>query len=1048
MLTKRLLCVQRIVCSLLFFLLVQLAWSQGKLVTGKVVDAKEGTPVIGASITFKGSKKGTTTNSDGEFTITVPANVTTIVVTSVGYTRREIAITGTDLQVLLNTDNDALGEVVVIGYGTQRKKEVTGAISKVGADKITALPTPSFEASLQGRVPGVQVSQSSGLAGAASYVRIRGIASVSAGGDPLYVIDGIPVTSDVFAYATGAGGNEWKIRAGFSQNPLASINPNDIESVEILKDAGAAGIYGSRGANGVILITTKRGKAGKPLFNFSSKWGVTAASVKPKLVNTEQWIQLRQEAYENDGHTGIAPLPSNIPISSAMNTNTDWFDEVTRNGFLQDYNLSMTAGSKKVKYFIGGSFSDDHSYAVGNKFTRAGLRGNIDYAINSKLKALLNLSWSRGDNYRIPSGWAGGIGAALSTSLPFYPADRNAPWHSGGLFWDNMSRYNNPLIQIDETKWRSLDNRYLAGLTLDYALMKNLYVKVSGNVDYLKNDQDKFESAYLRSSTTGVSERYHNDIFNYNVNATATYRYDVNSDNHFAFLLGTEYQHSQSKAKNYSYTSASATGPFWKNEGQLDSAILSVPNGNAQGEDRFIADQFAFISYFARVNYNWKNKLFLQALARVDGSSKFGPNNKFGFFPAVSAAYMLSDEEFFIKALPQVNLFKLRASFGITGNANIPSFLYLGRWNYQRTGTDLYNGQPILYPVNYENPDLKWERLANFDAGLEIGILNNRITGEFGYYHKLTSDVLMEQFLSESNGIATSYYRNLGKVKNQGVEIGLIGEVAKTKDLTWSLSFNVAKNTNEVLDTKGLGPDAIRAGTNETRIVEGYPLGSSYTIVYMGTDPADGLPIWLDPSGKETKVFPDIQYARRVVGKLIPDWTGGFGTNVKYKNWELNALFVFSTGLDIWDNSGKFQFQGVSQTQNWNFREEFLDHWQKPGDVKKYPRLYYDKLYPGLSAGYAFSSSLFLYEGDYLRLRELTIGYNMTPKILKKAGVKNARLFVTGMNLLLWTKYANGDPEVNRDADGGVTDRNMSPNVTYLTPPQAKSILFGLNLSF
>jgi hypothetical protein len=283
---------------------------------------------------------------------------------------------------------------------------------------------------------------------------------------------------------------------------------------------------------------------------------------------------------------------------------------------------------------------------------------------------------------------------------------------------------------------------------------------------------------------------------------------------------------------------------------------------------------------------------------------------------------------------------------------------------------------------------------------------------------------------------------------NQGVEIGLIGEVVKTTDLTWAVSVNIAKNTNEVLDTKGLGPDAIRSGTNETRIVEGYPLGSSYTIVYVGTDPADGLPIWLDPNGKETKVFPDIQYSRRVVGKLIPDWTGGFGTNLKYKNFELNALFVFSTSVDVWDNSGKFQFQGVSQTQNWNFRQDFNDHWQKPGDVTRYPRLYYDKLYPGLSAGYAFSSSMFLYKGDYLRLRELTLGYNLTPKTLRKTGVKNARLFVTGMNLLLWTKYPNGDPEVNRDADGGVTDRNMSPNVTYLTPPQARSILFGLNLSF
>lgn len=1018
--------------------------AQDRTISGKVTSSADGLPVASASVVPKGSRNGTTTNTEGAFTLRLPANVKIIVITSVGFDRQEVTVgESAEINIVLKTNESNLGEVVVVGYGTQRKREVTGAIAKVSADKITALPTPSFEASLQGRVAGVQVSQGSGLSGSASYVRIRGIASVSAGGDPLYVIDGIPVTSDVFTYATGAGGNEWKIRAGFSQNPLAAINPNDIESVEILKDAGAAGIYGSRGANGVILITTKRGKSGKPMFNFSSKWGLTTPSVKPKFVNSQQWIQLRQEAWENDGYTGTAPLPNNLSLANALGTNTDWFDQVTRTGFLQDYSLSMSAGNSKVRYFVGGSFNQDKSYAIGNEFRRYSLRGNVDYNFNKKLKASLNASWSRGDNYRIPSGWAGGIGATFSNALPFHKI-----YKADGTYWDSAGRYTNPVLQINETKWRSVDSRYIGGLAFDYSPVANLFLRVSGNIDYLQNNQDKFESAFLRSSTTNVSERYHNDIFNYNLSATATYNYKVNEDHKFTFLLGTEYQRSQSKAKNYYWESANAKVPYWKDKSLLDSATIGVPNGNATGDDQYISDQFAFSSVFGRINYNFKEKVFLQALARVDGSSRFGPNNKFGFFPAFSAAYVLSQEKFFADALPAFNLFKLRASFGITGNANIPSFLYIGRWNYTRTGNDLYNAQPILYPANYENKDLKWERLANFDAAVEFGFLKNRINGEIAYYHKLTSDVLMEQFLSESNGIANSFYRNIGKVRNQGVEFSINVEALRQKDLLWSFNFNLARNTNEVIDTKGLPPDAIRSGTNETRIIEGYPLGSSYTIPYIGVDPDDGLPIWLDADGKKTKTFPDIQFSRQVVGKLIPDWTGGFGSNIRYKGFDANVLFVFSTGLNIWDNSGKYQFQGVSSGQNWNFREDFLDHWQRPGDITRYPRLYYDKLYPGVSSRDVFSSSLFLFKGDYLRMRELTVGYTLQSATVRKWGVRNARLFVTGMNLLLFTKYPNGDPEVNRDADGGTTDRNMSPNVTYLTPPQAKSILFGLNISF
>jgi TonB-linked SusC/RagA family outer membrane protein len=465
-------------------------------------------------------------------------------------------------------------------------------------------------------------------------------------------------------------------------------------------------------------------------------------------------------------------------------------------------------------------------------------------------------------------------------------------------------------------------------------------------------------------------------------------------------------------------------------------------------EDKWkIADRWSFISYFGRVNYNYNSKLFLQALARVDGSSRFGPNNRLGFFPSVSAAYQLTEENFFRDALPFFNTFKLRTSYGVTGNANIPSFLYLQTWTYQRSGTDLYNGQPILFPNNLENEDLKWERLNNFDAGVEFGINKNRITGEVAYYNKTSSDILLQVNLPASAGLGGRVFRNIGKVKNQGIELSTNIKLIDRRDFSLSINGNAARNYNEVVDLSGLGPDDIETGTDEGRLLPGYPIGTRYSVVYLGVDPADGLPIYMDRDGKSTKVWPGLG-ARRPIGKNIPDWIGGFGSNLNYKGFELTTLFVFAQGLDIWDNSGKYQFYGIGAEGNNNFRQDFLDHWRQPGDNARYPRLSYNNTYPGWPGLDFASSSMLIQKGDYLRLRELTLAYRISPASLDRLKIKGLRLFVTGSNLFLWTNYTAGDPEINRDADGGVTARNMNPNVNFLTPPQAKSVTFGLNVSF
>lgn len=1009
--------------------------------TGKVTDSQTGAGIPGVTVTVKGTRNAVQTSEDGSYSISAPATAT-LVFSSIGFDRVEQKASAAGTVKLVSTSS-SLSEVVVVGYGTQRKREVTGAISKVGGPQLTATAAPSFEAGLQGRVAGVQVSQSSGLAGAGSYVRVRGIASVSAGGDPLYVIDGIPVSADGLALETFSASNGYKLRSGFTQSPLASINPDDIESIEILKDAGAAGIYGSRGANGVILVTTKRGKLGKPMFNFSTKFGFVTPSVKPKLLNSAEWLQLRQEGYENDGNTGAVPLPNGMTLAQAQANNTDWFDALTQTGVTQDYNLSMTYGRKNFRSYLGGTFGNNESYAIGNKFQRASVRGNFDFTISPKFKALLNSSYSSGLNYRIPSGWAGGIGSALSDALPIYSI-----YNADGSY--DVS-HANPLVPIKENLFRSDDKRLLGGLSLIFTPIKNLDLKATANVDNYKNITDQYSNNKIYNPNNwNFPERWNTTVNNYNFTGTATYNYTANANNSFTFLLGTEYQKSRTESINYYLNDSTVMAPFYKDKSLLDKASINYRNNFAgiSKSDSSLADQWTFLSYFGRVNYNFRNKLFLQALLRVDGSSKFGYNNKFGFFPAVSAGYVLSDENF-VKNISFINYLKVRASFGITGNASIRSFAYLPTF-YSTPGNNGYNGNPFAGQSEVGNPNLKWETANNFDIGTEFSLFKSKVTGEIGYYNKLSKDVLMNVGLEEGYGIGPGkvVYENIGQIKNNGVEISLNVKLIQKRDLTFALFANTAHNTNIVVDNGGFAPDAIQSGTNETRVLQGYPLGTSFTIIYKGVDPADGLPIWLGSDGKLTKVFPDVATGRRAAGKLIPDWTGGFGSDLRYKGFEFRTLFAYSTGLQIWDNSGKKQFLGVSSGVNWNVRREFLDRWQMPGDVAQYPRAVYNNLYPGVANADAFSSSMFLYDADYLRLRELTVAYNFQSSLLNKIKIANMRVFATATNLFLWTKYKGGDPEVNRDADGGTTDRNMSPNVTYLTPPQAKTVQFGLNINF
>ncbi|HEX6335302.1 MAG TPA: TonB-dependent receptor [Flavisolibacter sp.] len=1001
-------------------------FAQDKVISGKVTDAS-GKPVAGVSVMVKGQTIGTTTSDAGTYSLKVPASATTLVFSAVGYGSYEMMINDREtIDVSLQSTASSLNEVIVVGYGTQRKRDVTGAISRVSSDKVNSIPAPSFEASLQGKAAGVQVIQGSGLSGSGSVIRIRGINSISAGGDPLYVIDGIPVIADNFIRGNSGAMN---------QNPLASINPNDIESVEILKDAAAAGIYGSRGANGVILITTKRGKAGRPVFNYNNKLGISTYANRPEFLNGPEWLQLRQEAWENDGNTGLAPLPGGVTWDNARNTNTDWWEELTQTGVINDHNLSMSQGNSFLKSYVGATYSYNESYIRMNSFSRMALRTNFDFNLATGLKVGVNAAVNRGINKRVPAAWDGGLGDAMSYALPIYPIHNpNGTYFTGGA---------NPVRRLNETKLRNTDNRFIGGLTIDYSPVKNLTLRATGSYDFIRGIEDRFETANWigRTDVLGISKRSVLDGKNWVANATASYALEKTQKHRFNFMIGTELQ----EKKFVNTTNVPGKGnveyftgkPFYEDKDTYEHVYDSLKAAGQITKTEYNPETFT--SYFGRVNYTLSDRYSFQVLARVDGSSKFGPENKYGFFPSVSAGWVIS-EEAFMDDVSWLSFLKLRASYGITGNSNIASSQYIP----VVTQGSNYNGNLSYYQGNVGDPFLHWENQNNLDLGLEFAMLRNRLSGEIAYYNKRSTDLLLSAGLSPSTGF-DNQVRNIdnSEILNEGIELTLNARLVQNKDWNFSIGGNIARNYNELVSLGTLSPDAASGGTNDTRVAVGYPVGTNYLVRFYGVDPNDGLPIWYDLDGKLTKTF-SLQN-RMPVGSVVPEFVGAVNHSLSYKGFDFTSLWAFTIGGNIYDGSAKRQAGIVT---DWNMRRDILDRWQQPGDNATFPRLTMNtNTYDGLSSEWQYNSTLFLYDASYLRLREISIGYRFSGNTLSRLSLRGARVFVTAMNLLTFTEYPGGDPEIARDFENP-QDRNLSPNITYLTPPQQKSVVLGLNINF
>jgi TonB-dependent starch-binding outer membrane protein SusC len=1017
-------------------------------VTGTITDAKDGAALNGATVTVKGTKNATKTNAQGVYTLSNVATNAILVVSNVGFGNELLNVNGkTTVDAKLTASNQSLSEVIVVGYGTQRKKDVTGSIAKVGAEKIANVAAPSFESALAGKAAGVQISTNNGLAGSGALIRIRGIATVNTQADPLIVIDGLPLNVE-----DGFGGFGTRGRVAQDRNPLANINPNDIESIEILKDATAAGIYGSRAANGVILITTKKGK-GKGRIGFSTRVGFSTPSVKPKFVDKNTWLAMRQEAWENDGNTGPQQnLPGGLTLAQAQaNPGTNWWDLATQTGMNQEYNLNYSIGKKDFTAYVSGGYNNQKGFVIGNDFKRATINANFEYRGIKNLTVGVRTNYGNGINNTTNNAWNGGLGLSMSTGLPYYPVfnpDGTYFRADGGTTWEFDNGGNNLVAQREFNKFRNRDNRFLLGGTATYKINNEFTATTTVSSEENRNLFSSFNQFVKKTGTkartfgndSSSTNGSYNTFKTFNWNGNVSYTKSFNKNVKLTALLGAEYQ--EQRTENYNIFIDTAFKPIYDDKGGRADKFDNLKNNTKTN----IGFNKLYQSFFARTNASFfDGKYTVQASIRRDVSSVFRDANRVAYFPTASAAWVISDEKFMKKA-SILNFLKLRVGWGLVGNDRIPFNAGFSQFDTTRNIGSNYGGASTIFQSNLGNKNLIWETSSEWSGAVEFGLLKNRISGEVALYRKVTKDLLLEVPVSFSNGVGEKQWQNQGRLLNQGIELTLNTINVQTSNFRWTTNFNISRNYNEILDAGTLLPDAIGGGTNETRVVPGYPVGTIYTVRFHGVDPSDGSAIYLDRDGNQTKTLnvTALTGDKVPVGSNLPDFTGGITNTFRYNNIELNTLITYSVGGKIWDNSGKRSMNFIS---DWNIYSFMVgNYWRKPGDVAQFPRLTLSNQ-GGVTNPWDNNTTLQVYDASFARLRELSVAYYFPNKFLSKYKISNAKVFLSAFNLLLFTKYPIGDPEGGRDSeDNGA--RNQSANANFLNVPQARTVSFGLNVTF
>ena len=979
-------------------------------ITGKVTDSKDGLPLAGVSVREKGANAGVQTDISGNFRLAVSGRGRVLVFTYVGYAPEELNLGGrTSVSLSMSTEDKKLTEVVVTAYGSQEKKKITGAVAKVDGKEFEQIPLVSVDGMLQGKVAGVQSVASSGQPGALQEIRIRGIGSILASSEPLFVIDGVPVNTGDFSRNTT------------TSNALAGLDPNDIESLSVLKDASAATLYGSRAANGVILITTKKGRVGKTRLGFNAEYGSGSAAAinnNSKPLTYDQYTKLTSQGYANavGDTTGVTGFLQSLGYGNGFKTN--WLDVVTRPGVTQQYNLSASGGDPKTTFYISGNYFKQTAVVIASDFTRYTGNINLHHIVSSKVAVGITLNAAHYDQTS-PNQSAFFRAPVLAG---YFLTPFQHPYNQDGSIdysKNDFPQIFNP-VAIARYDRQVLGNTKLLGTAfLEYTILKGLKFTSRVGLDYFNLEEISYENPFFgdAATTNGSLTTFYTRVFNWVWTNTLDYHLNFDRDANLTMDLKVGYESQKSKELD---VSENGTGvPL------LTSLVLpptSAPKiASASGTD------YSFESALSNLQLNYLNKYSLQASLRNDGSSRFGTNNQYGTFWSVGAAWNLDREGFLIDSKWITGL-KLRASYGVNGNGNLSANNYLALPLYGFGGSTVdYNQNIGSFPANVGNPNLTWELNKPLDIGIELSVLKNRLSLEADYYDRKTSKLLENVPLSLTSGFGT-YTDNIGSMENKGIELTINAAPVVTKNFRWDINFNIALNRNRVtaLDNNA---DIIN-GTNIIRV--GQDVQSVYTFIWAGADPQTGAGQWYTDATKKTKTSDPTQVQNAIIGTASPKGFGGLNTSFTYKGLTLSGQFNFQYGNLEFDQWGFLSTSdGAFFTLNQNQKE--LRAWQKPGDITDIPQYV-----AGNGSNSNTTSSRYFYKGDYIRLRNLTLSYTVPKGILSKIGMDNALIYLRGTNL--WTKAF--DKNITFDPEqpiNGVNDLQILIQETFSV---------GLNLNF
>lgn len=1011
-------CLLTAVCM---FFLFQPTFAQTKLLKGKITDAKGGAAVAGATIETKGAPFSTISDIDGSFQLSVPEKINTLIVSFVGFKTVEISINSDLNRIQLTEASQSLNEVVVVGFGTRIKKDLTGNIAKVKGSEVQNMPVTNFNQALQGRAAGVFVEGNSGKVGEGVKVLIRGSGSISASSSPLYVIDGVPISN-----------------TSYSGNPMADINFNDIESFDILKDASAAAIYGSRAANGVILITTKRGKSGKTNFQVNTQYGFNKPTHLRDFLNARQYIDLLREAAINSDHIdGVDPLDPNQYEDSwleaaegrldrysgwsdwkSVQTNTDWQKlAFNNNARTSAIDVSASGGTDKTKFYISTSYNNQDGILIGNRFKRLSARINLDQSVSEKFKIGLNLSLAQTTAGRVQSDNEFSTPMQIVALSPVTPLrDEN-----GVVYNSPTTTYSNPYVDFEHGKFNSIIYRNIGNIYGQYNFLPSLFFRTELGADIQNQNDDQFYGfdTDFGSGSNGYGESDWQRSLDYNINNYFNYKKTFADVHELEAVVGMSYQ-------RYTSEYANVYGEQFPVEALQKLASAALIKGGTSVETNS-----AFLSYFARANYKFNDKYLLTLSGRVDGSSVFGNDQRYGFFPAASVGWILSEEKF-LRNSNLISFLKLRSSWGLTGNADgFGDFAHLGLW-----GGASYNGTGGLSPTQLANRNLRWEKSNQVDIGLDFGFFNNRVSGEIDYYNRKTQDLIYEVPVPGNSGFSTQTV-NIGSMQNRGIEFVINSENITGKVFRWNTTLNVSRNRNKIVkldgaQTKIPGND----GRFLNSLLVGQSIGIFYGPKYAGVDPENGDALYYLADGKATTNDYN-KAADFIVGDPNPKLIAGLGNTLSFRNIELTFLFQGVFGNQVMNGGGAFMTAGFDGYDNQT--SDQLNRWQKPGDITDVPQL---RLRGSNGTG---ASSRYIYDADYIRLKNLTLAYNLPLSLVKRLKLGSAKFYVTGVNLLTFTDYPGWDPEVNTDAR---TSSNRNQGSDFYAAPQIKNISVGLNIGF